>query len=130
MTSTVCVCFFPGRAGVGKSFWLGCIDRYVCSVQLNSLCTVIMHCCFSSRYLAKMNVKMLIAAPTGCAAFNVNGSTLHSLLQLPVPMDPNNPAPTLQGDQLKRLQFELKDAKILVCGIQHVWFFYICMYFF
>ena len=57
---------------------------------------------------------MLIAAPTGCAAFNVNGSTLHSLLQLPVPMDFNNPAPTLQGDQLKRLQFELKNAKILV----------------
>ena len=65
---------------------------------------------------------MLIAAPTGCAAFNVNGSTLHSLLQLPVPMDESNPAPPLQGDQLKRLQFELKNAKILVCVIQHVCF--------
>ena len=65
---------------------------------------------------------MLIAAPTGCAAFNVNGTTLHSLFQLPVPVDLSNPAPPLQGDQLKRLQFELKNAKILVCVIQHVCF--------
>ena len=87
-----------------------------------------MHCCFSSRYLAKMKVKMLIAAPTGCAAFNVNGSTLHSLLQLPVPMDYSNPAPALQGDQLKRLQFELKNAKILVCGMQHFFFTFFYYY--
>ena len=66
---------------------------------------------------------MLIAAPTGCAAFNVNGSTLHSLLQLPVPMDSKNPAPTLQGDQLKKLQFDLKNAKILVCGIRQSFLF-------
>ena len=104
--------------------WTGMFAR------LSSVCTVILHCCFSSRYLTKKKVKMVIAAPTGCAAFNVNGSTLHSLLQLPVPMDVSNPAPPLQGDQLKRLQFELKNAKILVCVIRNVFFFlHIYIYF-
>ena len=32
--------FFPGRAGVGKSFFLGCLERYVCWAQLSVHCNV------------------------------------------------------------------------------------------
>ena len=54
-----------------------------------------------------------VAAPTGCAAFNVRGNTLHSLLQLPVPTNQANPAPDLDGAQLTRLQLTLKNCNML-----------------
>ena len=54
-----------------------------------------------------------IAAPTGCAAFNVRGNTLHSLLQLPVPTNQANPVPDLAGGQLTRLQLTFKNCQML-----------------
>ena len=54
-----------------------------------------------------------VAAPTGCAAFNVRGETLHSLLQLPVPTNLKNPVPELAGGQLSRLQLTFKNCELL-----------------
>ena len=84
-----------GRAGVGKSFFLDCVERYI---QKKKLMPGFLKTC----------------APTGTAAFNISGTTLHALLQLPVPMNPLDPAKALSGDQLKRLQFELSNTKLLV----------------
>ena len=84
-----------GRGGCGKSFFLGCLDRY-------------------QRHVFPNNPNFLkIAAPTGTAAFNVNGSTLHSLLQLPVPINPKVDVKDLHGDQLIRLQREFKGTHLL-----------------
>ena len=57
---------------------------------------------------------LLIAAPTGTAGFNVGGETLHSLFNLPVPTNPNNPAAEMSGDQLAIIQFNFKETKILI----------------
>ena len=55
-----------------------------------------------------------VGAPTGNAAFNVDGSTLHSMFQLPIEFEANNPAPKLSGDQLDRLQHDFKGCGLLV----------------
>ena len=57
---------------------------------------------------------MLLAAPTGSAAFNINGSTLHSLFQLKCNFKPADPAPKLEGDPLKRLQSNCGKAWFLI----------------
>ena len=54
-----------------------------------------------------------VAAPTGSAAYNVDGATLHSLLQIPVKFDDKNCAPPLDGDQLQRLQATFKGTHLL-----------------
>ena len=59
-----------GRAGVGKSFFLGCVERYI----------------------EKKNLQGFVktCAPTGTAAYNIGGTTIHALLQIPVPTNPDN----------------------------------------
>ncbi|CAN0450826.1 unnamed protein product, partial [Ascophyllum nodosum] len=49
------------------------------------------------------------AAPTGMAAFLIGGSTLHSLLSLPV-----RDRKDLQGDSLKKLQARLAGVKYII----------------
>ena len=61
-----------GTAGTGKSFLINCLTD-----------------------LLRPHVK--VAAPTGVAAFNIHGSTLHTLLHLPTRGE-------LEGDRLKSLQ--------------------------
>ena len=87
--------FLPGRAGCGKTFMINCVNKY------------------NTEILKAPNL-LRLAAPTGSAAFQVNGETLHSLLQLPVPAPKKDPCPALTGDPLKRLQIDLKDLQILV----------------
>ncbi|KAL8597100.1 hypothetical protein ACOMHN_008173 [Nucella lapillus] len=54
-----------GAAGTGKSFWLNCLRRYV-----------------KEQGLPSSFVKS--AAPSGTAAFQIGGQTLHAMLQLPI----------------------------------------------
>jgi ATP-dependent DNA helicase PIF1 len=49
-------------------------------------------------------------APTGVAAFNVNGYTLHSLLSLPT----RGEFKDLEGESLKRMQQSLGDMEYLI----------------
>jgi len=46
----------------------------------------------------------------------VSGTTIHSLLQIPVHPPKKNPAPELGGDQLDRLQKDFKGCRMLVIG--------------
>ena len=46
----------------------------------------------------------------------MSGTTIHSLLQIPVHPPKKNPAPELGGDQLDRLQKDFKGCRMLVIG--------------
>jgi ATP-dependent DNA helicase PIF1 len=67
-----------GTAGTGKSFLIACLKQLLSN-------------------------KVRVSAPTGVAAFNVQGCTLHSLLQLPTKGDFKD----LQGESLIKLQQSL-----------------------
>lgn len=68
--------FLTGKAGTGKSTFL----KYVCEVTKK---------------------KHIVLAPTGVAAINAGGSTLHSFFKLPFyPLLPDDPNFSLQGGKL------------------------------
>ena len=50
----------------------------------------------------------------GTASYNIEGQTIHSLLNLPIKYSVEDPIPKLAGDQLMALQERLKDCKMLV----------------
>ena len=64
-TNTPMHLFITGGAGTGKSFLLRLLREQILRSNIHSMPNV------------------LVAAPTGVAAFNINALTLHSLLQLP-----------------------------------------------
>ena len=74
-----------GTAGTGKSYLIHCI-----------------------RLLLQDKVR--VVAPTGVAAFNIDGSTLHSLLSLPVKGDFKD----LEGEHLNKLQHSLQNMEYLI----------------
>ena len=74
-----------GTAGTGKSYLIHCL-----------------------RLLLHRRVQ--VAAPTGVAAFNIEGHTLHSLLSLPVKGDFKE----LQGERLHEMQQSLADMEYLI----------------
>ena len=74
-----------GTAGTGKSFLINCLTD-----------------------LLRPCVK--VAAPTGVAAFNIHGSTLHTLLHLPT----RGEFRELEGDRLKSLQSTFEGVQYLI----------------
>ena len=74
-----------GTAGTGKSFLINCLRQL-------------------------LGQQVLIAAPTGVAAFNVQGATLHSLLSLPT----KGEFRPLEGHQLQQLQDRWNGVKYLI----------------
>lgn len=74
-----------GTAGTGKSYLINCL-----------------------RLL--LQDKVHVAAPTGVAAFNVDGQTLHSLLSLPTKGEYKD----LNGEHLQRMQQQLAGMKYLI----------------
>ena len=74
-----------GTAGTGKSYLIHCL-RLLLQRQL------------------------LVAAPTGVAAFNIDGQTLHSLLSLPT----RGEFKDLEGERLTKLQQAFSEVKYLI----------------
>ena len=74
-----------GTAGTGKSYLIQCL-----------------------RLL--LGNKLCVAAPTGVAAFNVDGHTLHSLLNLPTKGEFKD----LEGEHLHRIQQSLANVQYLI----------------
>ena len=74
-----------GTAGTGKSFLIHCLKA------------LLLDC-------------LHVMAPTGVAAFNVRGVTLHSLLHLPT----RGEFKTLEGEQLQQLQHSFSGVDYLV----------------
>ena len=73
-----------GTAGTGKSYLIRAIRK-----RLNTMAGNESHS------------PVQVIAPTGVAAFNINGTTIHSTLSLPII---NNKKFELEGNQLKQLQ--------------------------
>ena len=74
-----------GTAGTGKSYLIHCL-RLLLQCQL------------------------LVAAPTGVAAFNIDGQTLHSLLSLPTRAEFKD----LEGERLTKLQQAFSEVKYFI----------------
>ena len=82
--------FLTGKAGTGKSTFL----KYVCEITKK---------------------KHIVLAPTGIAAINAGGSTLHSFFKLPFyPLLPDDPNFSLQGGKLQNfLKYSSAHKKLI-----------------
>ena len=84
-----------GTAGTGKSYLINIIRERLCEI--------------AKEYNSHENI--IVLAPTGVAAFNIEGSTIHSSLSVPIYGTNVN---ELEGESLKRLQNKLKHIKYLI----------------
>lgn len=89
--------YVSGPGGTGKSFLISIIQEYVSRVtrSIDSMVTVTM-------------------APTGVAAFNVHGVTLHSGLHLPVQHGKAAKFVPLSGENLQLIRKEWKDVQLII----------------
>nr|XP_054593099.1 uncharacterized protein LOC129159978 [Nothobranchius furzeri] len=93
--------FLEGGAGTGKSMVVRCIHSEASKI-LSRL---------PAEDVDLSNPTVLLTSFTGTAAFNIGGTTLHSLLKLPRSLKP--PIQGL-GNQLDEVRCELLNAEILV----------------
>ena len=84
-----------GTAGSGKSFLIMCLRR-----------------CCQDEFREESERCLRVCAPTGTAAFNIMGETLHRTLSLPVPLTAE--LPELAGEQLQALQTRLEGLRLLI----------------
>lgn len=89
--------FVSGQGGTGKSRIIHLVHRMICE-----------------RYKSAKTVPIVLAAPTGLAAFNINGITIHRLLCLPVEHGKPADYHRLNEDQLSTIRLTLRDLKVLV----------------
>ena len=88
--------FLTGKAGTGKSTFL----KYICST---------------------IKKKYVVLAPTGIAAINAGGSTLHSFFKLPFyPLLPDDPNFSLKGGKLHSFLKYSSDHRKLIKNIELV----------
>jgi len=83
-----------GTAGTGKSYLIKAIRGQLCRMAG-----------------AGSKSPILVIAPTGVAAFNINGSTIHSALSIPILKENND---ELNGEKLKQLQDRLQNVTYLI----------------
>ena len=91
--NTVLRLYVSGEGGTGKSFLIKTIK---CWIRQN------------------LNKDTAVSAPTGIAAFNIDGLTVHRLLQLPVEHGQTPKYKQLSDHVLKVLRADLKDVALLV----------------
>ena len=88
--------FLTGKAGTGKSTFL----KYICQTTKK---------------------KHIVLAPTGIAAINAGGSTLHSFFKLPFhPLLPDDPNFSLSGNKLQKTLRYSADHRKLIKNIELV----------
>jgi hypothetical protein len=89
--------FISGGAGTGKSYLIRAIEEHFRQVHPNKL--------------------PILAAPTGVAAFNIAGMTLHNALGLPVDRTPTGSAsnlPPLPDDKLRSMRERWRNVHTLI----------------
>lgn len=85
--------FVSGVGGTGKSFLIRVLKLWVRET---------------------LHKEVAVCAPTGIAAFNINGLTLHRLLQLPIEHGSVQGYKSLNDDVLQILRTDLKDVVLLI----------------
>lgn len=90
--------FVSGTGGTGKSFLINTLKHWVSKT---------------------LNKTVAVSAPTGIAAFNVNGLNIHRLLQLPVEHGPTPKYKPLSDQVLKVLRADLAHVTLLI--MDEVW---------
>ena len=87
-----------GQGGSGKTYVLKCILQEL-----------------KSRFGSKIDTFVKCAAPTGSAAHQLpNGTTLHSLFNIPIGNSVAKPLQPLSGSALQRLQENLKETWVVI----------------
>ena len=91
--------FISGGAGVGKSVLMRALQEG-----------------FTTYYNRFQNIfpdhlKVLKMAPTGSAAYNIGGSTIHSLLKIPINQNERGP---LNTDKLNTMWYKFADVKVIL----------------
>ncbi|GBC15565.1 ATP-dependent DNA helicase PIF1 [Rhizophagus irregularis DAOM 181602=DAOM 197198] len=85
-----------GTAGTGKSYLINMIRSRLQEIARNNNITE--------------HSPVLVLAPTGVAAFNIRGITIHSALSIPI----SNNKLDLNGERLKKLQKKLEGVEYLI----------------
>ena len=85
--------FISGSGGTGKSYWIKGVSSYIKQV---------------------FNAPVALMAPTGIAASNINGMTVHRLLHLPVQHGSVPPYAQLSDETLNQTNNLLKDVKLFI----------------
>ena len=93
--------FCSGIAGTGKSHLIKAISSYI-------------RYYYNKPDAAEWSVAIL--APTGIAAFNVNGLTIHRFFKLPVFNDKDDKHWPLSDQALKIIRFYLPNLKLIIIG--------------
>lgn len=57
---------------------------------------------------------VIVIAPTGVAAFNINGATIHSMLSIPIINAKRDKGLDIDGERLKQLQERLQDVQYVI----------------
>uniref|UniRef100_A0ABD2X6C2 ATP-dependent DNA helicase n=1 Tax=Trichogramma kaykai TaxID=54128 RepID=A0ABD2X6C2_9HYME len=92
-TSSIIRSFISGSGGTGKSFLIEILVKWNKIVRENDTA---------------------VAAPTGLAAYNVNGLTIHRLLHLPVEQDGTAKYKPLSDSALKTVRSYLNNVNLLI----------------
>jgi len=85
--------FVSGVGDTGKSYLIKTIKAYVTN---------------------QLNQNVAITAPTGIAAYNIQGMTIHRLLQLPVEHGHTPPYRPLSNDSLKLIREKMKNVILVI----------------
>ena len=91
-----CRLLVSGEGGTGKSRVIHVIQRKL------------------SEMYSEIVLPVAVTAPTGLAAFNINGTTIHRLLSLPVEHGKPADYSRLQQEQLSLIRATLKDLKLII----------------
>ena len=99
--------FVSGVGGTGKSFLINCIKHEIILLCMNRL--------FPNDDEPKHEF-VVVLAPTGVAAFNINGETIHGFYKLPVQKG-KKASPQyreMMKDDVKLLRLALKYTKLII----------------
>src|ERR1700722_11402912 len=86
-----------GTAGTGKSYLIRAIRERLRTIAGTG-----------------QNPPVIVLAPTGVAAFNINGATIHSMLSIPIINDKRGKGLDIDGERLKQLQERLQGVHYVI----------------
>ena len=94
--------FVTGGAGTGKSHLINAVV-HMARRELQTLCED-----------NPEGTTVLLMAPTGCAAKNIKGNTIHSALSIPVDNRHNSNLLPLSANRLASMRFHLQNLKLVI----------------